>query len=195
MIPPRPARSVSDLERRFREVLVQLALCSNGKTSNWSPSGSGDVDYTPRLGLHDAPERALARRYEQATSGEARRAILEDAIAELEAIRRAPAAAVLVGETKAERDARIVTHGEGIPAREVAISARCGIRDVWAARAANGRETELGRPATNDGGSLSARQRRTRVLELMAQGLTARGVSQVLGVSYSTVRRDLGRKA
>lgn len=182
------------VDRRFREVLLQLALCSNGRTTSWSPTNASTsaAGQTPRLGRSDAPELELARAYDRATSDVERQALLDEAIATLDSIRHAPATAV-AGETKAERDARIVEHGEGLPASEVAIAMRCGVRDVWTARAANGRDPEFGRPCLN-GGSLTKRERQARVLELTAEGMTARNVARVLGVHYDTVRRDLGRR-
>jgi DNA-binding CsgD family transcriptional regulator len=177
----------------MRALLLELALTSNGRTSSWDVSSAGERDHTPHLGRGDAPELELAAAYEAAADDDARRAAIQGATETLDRIRRSRATTV-VGETKTERDARIVRDGEGERARDVAIAIRCGIRDVWAARAANGRDTEFGRPCLN-GGSLTRRERQARVLELTGDGMSARAVAGALGVSYATVLRDLGRKA
>lgn len=73
-------------------------------------------------------------------------------------------------ESREKRDRRIVQHGEGYTAQEVAIWGRCGIGDVRRARAA-------------------------RANKMAADGMPARSIAFALGLSYSSVLRMLGRKA
>jgi hypothetical protein len=184
--------SSADLEQRMRETLLQLALCSNGTTTSWAPSGSSERDRSPTLGIGDAPELELARAFDCAVNDQQRERVLGRATETLDRIRRSRADAS-AGETLEERNARIVRDGEGVPARDVAIWARCGIRDVHKARDAAGRDLELGRPLRN--GELRAADRRVELARLVGEGMSVRNAARSLGCSESTARRDLGLKA
>lgn len=182
---------MTDVDTRMRDVLLQLALTSNGRTASYDSSG-GDALDIPTLGAGDAPHLHYLQRWRQATTDTDRAAILEAAQATLRDIlhsrgdRRRE-------ESKADRDARIVERGDGIHAREIAIWARCGIRDVWKAREAAGRDPEYGRPLRGPG-ELTAHQRQAEAARMAERGMSARQIALTLRVSTSTIRRDLGRK-
>jgi hypothetical protein len=192
----------------MRTVLLRLALLSNGSVARMDAnSGGGSTRYySDRIPQHGEPRGQLdllEQRYVPhlyygtwwaAAVGAERELVLERAELYLDRAlisRGGPPSQV---ETKAERDARIVSYGEGLPAREVAIAARCGLRDVHAARRDAGRDEEWGRPIRPAQG-LTAEERRRRVNELADEArLNARQIARALGVPYSTVLRDLGRK-
>jgi hypothetical protein len=105
-------------------------------------SGGHHTDIIPRLGRMDAPHLHWRRRRQGAADDE-REEILRAAQDELDAIRSTSADPAKV-ESRPARDRRIVAEGEGWSERDVATRFRCGIRDVWAARRAAGRDEELG---------------------------------------------------
>lgn len=184
-----------ELERRMARVLLQLALTSNGNISRPDPGTSGvhlsrdDVDYTPKLGS-EAPHLYWRRLWDLCKTDDDREFTLDRAERDLLRIRRGrkrPAG----GETREERDRRIVDYGEGLSVKEVALSARCGERDVRQARFNAGRDTELGLKLTSNS---SPRDRATAARRYADQGLPAPRIAVLLGVSTSTIRRDLGLK-
>jgi DNA-binding transcriptional ArsR family regulator len=184
---------VDELEIRMREVLLQLALTSNGRTSSYNSSGGSEHDYTPTLGAGDAPHLHFARLWNAASSDAQRAEIFDQAQATLRQVLHSSGDPGRT-ESKADRDTRIVEVGEALPAREVAYRFHCGIRDVWNARATAGRETEFGRKPRN-GRELSPDARRGEVERLAGDGMSARQIAVALDLSYSTVRRDLGAKS
>lgn len=189
--------ATAELESRMRVVLLAFALTSNGATASWDPAGSGGGDNVPSLGYGDAPHLYWQQQWDQAESDERRARVVRDAEKALEALHHSHADHA-VYESKEDRDKRIIEHGEGITAREVARWARCGLRDVWAARAGAGRETEYGRllpvVVTNGGAGRPRVVDAEEVARLTANGLDAHQVADELGISYSTTLRALGRK-
>jgi hypothetical protein len=186
-----------ELEARMRAVLLAFALTSNGATASWDPAGSGDGSDIPALGYGDAPHLYWQARWNEADDDQ-RGQIVNDAEAALDELLHSRGDRA-VYESKADRDRRIVEHGEGIAAREVAIWARCGVRDVWSARAAAGRDTEHGRRlpvavATNGAGRPRSIDT-DAVARLTGNGLDAHQVADELGISYSSTLRALGRKS
>lgn len=197
---------VTELESRWRAVALQLALLPNGAIARIDANGGGGY-FSDRLPTHGEPHGALqlmeeryiphlrwAARWRDARDDDERRKVLDLAKADLNAARKSRARQPLRAETKAERDRRIVDFGEGLEAREVAISARCGVRDVLAARLEAGRDERWGRllaPATQ----LDTATRRARVAAAAGKGLNAKQISRALGVPYITVRRDIGQGA
>lgn len=181
-----------DVDRSMREVLVELALTSNGATASFEASTSGGYyeDTVPELGFHDAPHLHYARKYDEAETNADRLHVLGQARDELKAIRRSSGDPSRE-ESRAERNARIVEHGAGVLARDVAVWARCGIRDVWAARREAGRDEEWGRETSNghDLADLKAEIKRRA-----DGGSPARQIAMQLRISYSTVLRALDRK-
>ena len=189
-----------NIEHQMREVLVALGMTGAGRTTSVDASRSTTPDWSlvddrgrGRLTPGDAPHLEFALRWDAAGNDDERLAVLEAARSELDAIRRSranPAA----NESKKDRDARIVRDGEGWAAREVAISFRTGIKDVWAARRAAGRELEYGqRP--RDGRELSRDERRAEILRLRGAGLHPTAIADSLQLPRSTVRYVLARAA
>ena len=205
-VPASPATALTEpsLESRFRKVAVQLALLSHGSVARMDGNtGGGSVrhyeDRIPQLGEPVGHLDLLETRYvphihwglqwAAAITDADRRSVIERAETELKRARISSGDPTKV-ETKAERDQRIVTYGEGLPALEVAISARCGLRDVHAARREAGRDEKWGRRLP-DASGLPAHERRARVRELAGQGLNMRQIARALGLTYKVVRRDL----
>lgn len=186
------AQGVDELEIRMREVLLQLALTSNGRTASYNSSGGSEADYTPTLAAGDAPALHFAALWDRAETPERRALILDQARDMLRHVLHSSGDPTR-SESKADRDARIVALGEGLPARDVANSFKCGITDVWNARSAAGRETDFGRKPRN-GRALSPDERQAEVQRLASGGMRARQIAVALDLSYSTVRRDLGAK-
>jgi hypothetical protein len=139
---------VDELEIRMREVLLQLALTSNGRTSSFNSSGGSQHDYTPTLGAGDAPHLHFAKLWDAAQDDGRRRTILRDAKDVLKTLRQSRGDRTRV-ESEKELFTRIVNRGEGIGAQELATRMRCGVTLVRKARAEEGRETEYGRAPRN----------------------------------------------
>jgi hypothetical protein len=192
----------SELDARMRDVLLQLALISQGRTASYNSSGGSEVDYTPitfnaagdvvPISRDQAPHEHFARLYDAAESDDARQRVCDQAAKLLDDIRRSsgdPGRA----ETRQQLFARIVAAGEGWPAQDVANRMRCGVTLVRKAREEAGRETETGQLLRN-GRELTPEQRQAEIERLMADGLSARQVARALRLSYSTVLRALGAK-
>lgn len=190
----------------MREVLIALALVSNARTAVWDGGGSGcthgDVgerDYAlvddrgrGRLAPDDAPDLRYRGLWLAAVTDLQRAGVLRLARAELKAITRSRGDRTRE-ESKADRDRRIVAEGAGLPAGDVAVWARCGVRDVHRAREAAGRDAQFGWPL-QDVRELAPVERVAEVERLHGSGLSARQIERATGLSYSTVLRDLGRK-
>jgi hypothetical protein len=177
----------------MREVLLQLALTSNGASASFEASTSGGYysDVIPRLGQHDAPHLFYARVYDLQETDEGRERVLELAQEELKNIRVSQADPA-AEESHDDLKARIVQQGEGYTLDEVARWARCLKRTVREARRDAGRDEEWGRPILN-GHELADRDAKIR--ELAGEGMPARQIAlRLRPVSYSTVLRVLGRK-
>lgn len=204
---------MSDVDVTMRAVLTQLELTSNGRTASFDSSGGGDSEpAAPALGLHDAPHLEYARRYASCLVDEDRWKVVRAAERELAGVRRRPTPPPGGSwETLEQRNARIVKEGAGHPARAVAVSMKCGERDVERARIAAGRDPEFGRPMRTvkpaiqrgrDEHRAAGRfapdpekpERADDARRMADKGMTARQIAFSLGVSYDTVRRYLGRR-
>lgn len=183
----------------MRDVLLQLALTSNGRTSAYDSSGGGTPDYVlvdddgrGKLGASDAPHITFAERWDLAGENEEERAsVLARAQATLDAIRKSSADPLAV-ETKDARDRRIIKEGDGFPARDVANAMRCGIKDVWRAREAAGRDIEFGERRQN-GREMPPEQRNAEILRLIRRGLSQREIATRLDIDRGSVRYVLAR--
>lgn len=190
---------MDELETRMREVLLALALTSNGRTATFDSSGGGTPDYVlvddkgrGKLSRGDAPQLYYRAEWERALDRSAQEAVLDAAQRELDHIRHSQADRD-ADESKEDRDRRIVKDGRGLPAQEVAVSVRCGIKDVWNARRAAGVDTEFGLESRN-GRQMNGAEREDEIKRLTNNGMSAAQVAQALGLSASTVRRALGLK-
>lgn len=182
----------------MRHVLLQLSLLSNGGTASVDGgSGGGSArhyeDAIPHLGRHDAPQLYWAQRWERCTSDAERERVLELAAADLEEqlhSRGDPS----VYETVEQLHARIVELAGIVDRKEAAVRARTSEAVVARAWRDAGLDEITGR-ARNSIAGLPAPARRARVREYAATITeNARAIARALGLSYSTVLRDLGRK-
>jgi DNA-directed RNA polymerase specialized sigma24 family protein len=194
----KPGDALDNLETRMRDVLLQLALTSNGRTVSYDSSGGGTPDYVlvddrgrAKLAQGDAPHLSFAAAWDSARDDVERAAVLKAARDELAGILKSRADHEAV-ESKAERDQRIVKEGEGWPAREVATSFRCGIRDVWHARADAGRDVEYGELRRN-GRALTADERAAEVRRMHSRGMSEQAIADALGIARGSVRFILAR--
>jgi hypothetical protein len=187
-----------DLETEMRKVLLALALLSNGSTTGWeSSSGGGSArhyeDHIPQLGYGDAPHLYWAKRWHECTSDQERDAVLTLATTALEEATTSRADFTAV-ESAAELHARIVELAGYVDRKEAAVRARTSEAVVARAWREAGLDEYTGRPVTSLAG-LPADQRRARVREYAATVTTnARAIARALGISYSTVLRDLDRR-
>jgi DNA-directed RNA polymerase specialized sigma24 family protein len=140
----------------------------------------------------DAPQHRYLDLYTRETTDAGRAAVLALAEDELDRIRISRGHAG-IAETLDEFFDRIVAVGEGWPAREVAVSLRTSVAIVNRARRERGRDQEKGKPVEDSSG-LGREERRARVTKLKALGRSDREIAHALGIKYSTVRRDLGKK-
>jgi hypothetical protein len=184
---------LDELETRMREVLLRLAMTSNGRTAAYDSSGGGTPDYVlvddqgrGKLDPADAPHLTFAARWDRAVDDDERAAILKEAQEELDAIRRSHADPKAV-ESKDERDRRIIKDGRGFPASEVAIAIRCGVTDVHRARAAAGVDLEFGEKRVN-GRALGRGDRNAEILHLAKNGMNPFQIATRLGIPRSSVR-------
>lgn len=178
-------------------VLTKLGMTSNGTTAHMdADSGGGSARHhdstIPRLGAHDAPHLFYAALWDDAETDEQREQILARAIDELDRIQHSRADRT-TEESKEDRDERIVEEGVGFPALEVARHFHCGELDVRRARAAAGCDEDYGQLPI-DGKAMPTQERQLRVAAMVGMGMTASQITFALGVSYSTIARDLGRR-
>lgn len=79
------------VEAEFRQVLIELQLCAEGRTQNFEGRVSGSGDRSPILRqVEEPPQEALLRRWRGCRTDRAREAVLRDARAVLRAIRHRP---------------------------------------------------------------------------------------------------------
>jgi hypothetical protein len=183
----------------MRQVLLELALTSNAGAARMdASSGGGSARYytdtllAGTLGPGDAPHLHYAELYAQAETEEARERVFQEARETLQHIRRSSGDPTRV-ESRKELHARIVEHGEWVPKEEMARRARTSVSVVVKARRDAGRDEDLGLKP-RDMGRAPPAIRRARVRELDEKGSSAKQIAFALGLKYSTVLRDLGRK-
>jgi hypothetical protein len=173
------------LRKSARQVLAELELCSVTRAHAHAPLVSGaHAGSRPPTGGASPAEHWRAR-FESAHPGEL--AMLERlARDELESIRRRrfPTTAVRNGDDLRER---IVSEGEGSPARDVAIALRTSEGIVRRTRLTDGRDAERGR-------ELELR-RHAAPDELVAAGMSVRAAAAATGVPRSTLAGRLARAA
>lgn len=189
---------MDELETRMRDILLRLAMTSNGRTSAFDSSGGGTPDYVlvddkgrGKLARGDAPHLYYAYAWDAAGDDHERERVLTDARDELDHILRSHADRT-ASESRADRDARIVREGIDWSARDVATSFRCGIADVHKARAAAGREIEYGQPRKN-GRELPRAELNAEILRLHRQGLSQDQIAGALNIVRGSVRYVLAR--
>jgi hypothetical protein len=182
----------------MREVLLRLEMTSNGRTVSYDSSGGGDADYVlvddrgrGKLAEGDAPHFTYAAAWDHARDDVERAAVLKAAQDELKHILKSQADPLAV-EAKDDRDGRIVKDGEGWPAREVANSFRCGIRDVWSAREAAGRDVEYGQLRRN-GRELTRDELHAEARRMHARSMSHQAIADALNIPRGSVHYILAR--
>lgn len=195
------AAAEKDLDSQMRDVLIQLALTSNGNVAKMDKNGGGgsarhysDALLVGWLDPHDAPHAHYLDLYLREEDDDGRAAIIKRAQEMLDSIRYSSAhEGELATETIDDLYDRIVLVGHDWPAEDVAQAMRITRSVVRKARTARGREQERGLPLDAQG-KLPVVERRAMVLHLAKAGRSSREISRLLGASYSTILRDLGRK-
>lgn len=184
---------VLDQDRRMRAVLVDMQLLMYGNSMKWEssfssgkPSG-GERPPGEAHPLHTIWQQA----YVMAAPG-GREQVIADATDALVRYRCGPRPDGEGEETPAEWEQRMVSEGEGADADHVALAFNCLPRMVRKIRARWKREPEYGRIVA----PVDTGERRELVRQLVeVEGVSMRAASFRLGVNYSTVLRDLGKKA
>lgn len=186
----------ADQDQRIRNILARLEVTSNGPISSYTPVaskgafGSGE----PTTGDAWPPHVRWASKYNEAKDDFEREKVIGKATRELEEITRRVLARV-DGESVELRNRRMVRDYAGWTAQEVATAFRCGVREVHAVRLAADRDKDFGRRVEGgkDDDKLPPAERRCRVDEMKAQGMTVRQIAFRLGVAPQTVSNDLAR--
>lgn len=183
----------------MRTLLMRLALTSEGSTATMDADrgggsarhyGSSMLAGTLRGGQ---PHKHYQRLYNAARTRAEKEIVRDDAQRELDAITNSPPPSTTF-ETLEEKRAWIVEHCEGLTTQQAAIRAYTGVSTVYSARVAAGREPDRGREP-NKIRYESAAERRKLVRQLADDDMSARSIATFLGLSYNTVRRDLGKRA
>jgi hypothetical protein len=177
----------------MRQVLLELALTTNGRSGGYGgrSSGGDHESAAPTLGLFDAPQEHWARKWDQAEDEVERIVVLQRARDELAEIRRGAPPLVATGEPWHITKTRIVTNGIGVSAREISIVVDCSANMVREARIEAGREPELGL-MPRKWREMTEREREQALTELRDLGLSGNDIATALSCSLSTVARALG---
>lgn len=189
----------ADLDQQMRTVLMQLALISNGSTATMDADrGGGSARYYEHVMLAGTrpggePHKHFEREYNAATTRAEREIVLERAREVLADITHSPPPPTSF-ETLEQKHAWIVEHCEGLTLQEAAIRAYTGVSTAYKARVDAGREPDRGRE-TNTVAYDSTAERRELVRQLAEDDMSAKSIAKFLGISYNTVRRDLGKRA
>lgn len=209
------------LDAEMRVALAQLSICSHVPAAPWQPTGRsrssdeplggnqppGDLGEAKFARMYGPPFHEATPNHPGCTTDEGRRRVVSAAWEELKHIRGQDERPVVVEDEDwwAKVNAEIVKYGEGFSVKEVAIRFRCAERIVINARLAAGREPVLGKLPESEGGrrrgaagkfeEVNAAARQARVRELDEKGLKLTQIAMILGVSKTTVERDLGKRA
>ena len=178
------------LDDRMKRALLALELTAQGKAYSYAPvTAHAAPESMEPLGDADPPHLLYARRYAGCRTDAQRSQVIEEATAELQAIQHTRAKPAT--ETPSQREGRIIREGEGWHSREVAVAHRMLEREVWAIRRRHLRDKDYGRVV--EAKDLTTVERRQRVRELKAAGMTTRSIAFRLRVSHETIRGDIGR--
>lgn len=191
-----------DLYRQFRQILAELELLSNVSAASYESNGHSIPHSTPPPGVRldggsQKPpyeywrERWLravwsdheAELRESAPITTRRRDVIEKAQADLDSYRKRTEG-VVVGETEAELEARIVREGEGWSVEQVAQHCRCTVTFARKARLKAARSVETGK-APKDLVIDSDDDMRDRARKLKREGVSGRGIRLILKIGGS----------
>jgi hypothetical protein len=193
---------LDELDNRMRNLLLRLALTSNGTTATMdSGSGGGSArfhdDVLLATGLGDVEPAATyyRRLYRRAETPGERHALVNGAQANLDGILHSRADPTVDEETETQLFARILLEGKGHPRRDVANTMRTAATLVARARREAGLDEEYG-TELEDLRGLDPDARRLVVLRLQDERprASARELARTTCLPYSTVLRDLGQK-
>lgn len=186
---------MSDLQRvldvMMRATLTELQLCSHVPAASLSSTGGHQKPGTvePR---GDVSPVVFAERFAKAQNNAERLAVVVACEAEVEALRKRPAV-VVVGETEAERRARIVRETVSWSPEDVGTSTHDATATMirrW--RLDAGRDPQWGRPvAEMEVVRLAPVERKAEALRLAALGKGVRDIAELLGEQRMTIHRDL----
>ena len=181
-----------DQDRRMRAVLVDMQLLMYGSAMKLESSfSSGKPTGGERPPGEANPLHTIWQQAYVLAKPENREQVIADATDALIHARRGPIEKP-DGETPAQWRARIVKDGAGFDADHVALAFNCLPRMVRRIRVEAKREPEYGRIVV----PVDAAARRALLEQLVnVEGVSMRAAAMRLGVSYSTVLRDLERKA
>lgn len=170
-----------NLEQAFRQTMAELELTSCGTTSSWNSSGNGKKgSREPVTGDGEPPHLRYRRLWVERPFR--RSELLEEAQAELKAIRKAKPAPKTRERSKGDRDREICGLPSGFSPGEVSLKFKCSETEVRKARLAGGLHPDTGEIAVT---------RTEMARRLREDGLSAREIARRLGVSHTTINEDL----
>lgn len=187
------------LESMMQQLLLELAMTSNGASLNYGGSSSGGhAQPIPTLGIFDAPHLYFASEWDRAADDFERAIVVQRAREQLVEIRRGPdplpSVPGNVQEFLEELEQRIVRFGVGLTAHEVTLSAKCTVTFVREARERAGRDPERGQLLLRWKQMTTVEQEQT-LDEMRAEGMSGRAIAaSFVDVSWSTIARRLGMK-
>lgn len=178
------------LHRQFRQVLIDLQLVSYAPATNWNPSTP--THNKPLGGNHppgepNPPADLYSAMWAEALDDDHRHKILAAAQAELQHLRKRPAATHSTLTDSQILTERILREGNGWTPEELARTLRCTVGHVRRTRQHNGRHSETGQTLE----SLTTTERQHLAHDLAAQGLTQQQIAFRMNLNQSTVSRLL----
>jgi hypothetical protein len=196
------------LDSEMRHVLIQIAVCSHvpavtyggGAGSDEHPGGRqppGDLGPEYFARLYGPPFHTCSRgckHHKPASNDRDRDAIVQRAIEELKLIRGHGERPRPVGESRDQTVTRMLDECEGWKPEDVERSRwKMSARMVRRYRKIAGLNQETGLPPS-DGDGLAASERRARARAYHEQGYRLSQIATLLGVSRSTIERDLEKR-
>lgn len=181
-----------DQDRRMNAVLVPMQCLMYGAAMKWESSfSSGKPTGGERPPGEAHPLHTEWQQRYVLAAPEDREQVIADATDALVRYRCGPRPEG-EGETTAEWEQRMIEEGEGADPDHVALVFNCLPRMVRKIRVRFKREPEYGRIIV----PVDAGERRALLEQLVnVEGVSMRAAAMRLGVNYSTVLRDLGKKA
>lgn len=179
------------IEQRMHAAFTALSCISHVPAASLSSTGGHQKPGTvePR---GDVSPVVFAERFAKAQNNAERLAVVVACEAEVEALRKRPAV-VVVGETEAERRARIVRETVSWSPEDVGTSTHDATATMirrW--RLDAGRDPQWGRPvAEMEVVRLAPVERKAEALRLAALGKGVRDIAELLGEQRMTIHRDL----
>lgn len=186
------------LDAEMQELVLQLMMCSHVPAAPWQPTGrSRSSDEHPGGGRPPGdlgPEVGLSAAYDRCETDEDRRRVIGRARDALKEIRGHLDLKRADGETEEQRIKRMLKETVNLSPEQVATTNfRMSPTLVRRHRSRAGLDPEKGTELVQE--DLDADGRRERAQSLEAEGFSLAYIARKLGVSRSTVERDLERRA